>query len=563
MLEMIIAMVIMAVVFAVLVPQLRAIQRSWDTKAGNAETLQNARILMDHLQRTLVTARQISAVSSLVETHGFIQFLDGESNTYRYDVVGTTTKYIRYGPVGQLADLAGPVSRFQISCYDVNDMNAPLDPVLSPRDVRFIRVETTLTNSAGTGQDLTVTASAYLRTGAIGDETIPTLLFVSGGQIVGGGSCIPTAQENQRINLINSWGYTVNLIHHSQSLAEFDAAVVDANVAYVSGAVDAATLGVKLCAAPLGVVVEEQLAWATFGFASDVENVYTNDTINILDNTHYITMSYPIDVLVITTSPQPLRSSEGERAPALQRLASNAAPSSSSDMISVIDICGELYGGGCACGRRVQVPWGDTAFAFTSMNADGKNLMKRAIEWAAAARGSSGPGPGSGTYRDEFNASSYSGNDGTLAWMGDWVEINEDDGCVRGDEVVMGDPLASPRPPSNQLRVRDNDGGGEGVMRQANLEGAVTATLSFIYRRENLDDAGDYVAVEVSTNGTFGPWTEIDRFAGPDNESSYQPFSQDISAYIDSDFAIRFISSPNLAVTEGVWFDDVQIELSQ
>jgi len=42
MMEMIIAMVIMAVVFAVLVPQLRAIQGSWDTKAGNVETLQNA-----------------------------------------------------------------------------------------------------------------------------------------------------------------------------------------------------------------------------------------------------------------------------------------------------------------------------------------------------------------------------------------------------------------------------------------------------------------------------------------------------------------------------------------
>ena len=231
-------------------------------------------------------------------------------------------------------------------------------------------------------------------------------------------------------------------------------------------------------------------------------------------------------------------------------------------MISAIDIGGELYGGGWACGRRVQVPWGGSAFAFTSMNTDGKNLMKRAIEWAAAARGG-GAEPGEGTYRDEFNTSSYSGNDGTLAWMGDWVEINEDDGCVRGDEVVMGDPLASPRPPSNQLRVRDNDGGGEGVMRQANLEGAVTVTLSFIYRRENLDDADDYVAVEVSTNGIFGPWTEIARFAGPDNESSYQPFSQDISAYIDSDFAIRFIGSPNLAVTEGMWFDDVQIELSQ
>jgi hypothetical protein len=127
----------------------------------------------------------------------------------------------------------------------------------------------------------------------------------------------------------------------------------------------------------------------------------------------------------------------------------------------------------------------------------------------------------------------------------------------------MNDPLASPSSPSNQLRIRDNDGGGEGVMRRANLENAVTATLSLQYRRENLISAGDYVAVEVSTNGTLGPWFEITRFAGPDNDTAYQSFSMDISAYIDADFAIRFISSPDLGNKEGVWFDDVEIMLSQ
>jgi len=182
MLEMVIAMVIMAVVFAILVPQLRAIHSSWDSKAGNAETLQNARILMDHLQRTLATARQIKAVSGPAETEGFIQFLDSESNTCRYDIVGMDNKYIKYGPIGQLADLAGPVSRFQISCYDINDLDTPLDPVLNPSEVHFVKVEATLTNSAGMGRDLTLSALAYLRTGGIStDEVSHTLLFVSGG----------------------------------------------------------------------------------------------------------------------------------------------------------------------------------------------------------------------------------------------------------------------------------------------------------------------------------------------------------------------------------------------
>lgn len=339
-LEMVIAMAIMAIIFAVLVPQLRAIQNSWASKAGDAETLQNGRVLTDHLRRNLASAAEITVVSGPAETNGYIEFQDNDENSVRYDINGGTG-YVEFGPVGNLADLAGPVSQFQITCYDACDLDTPLDPVIDTSLIRLVKVQTTLTNSAGMGRDLTLTASAYLRTDAI-------------------------------------------------------------------------------------------------------------------------------------------------------------------------DLS-----------------------------------------------------PGEGTYHDEFNESSYSGNDGTLTWTGDWLEINESDGASRGDEVVTEDPLASPRPPTNQLRVRDNDGGGEGVMRQANLEGAVTATLSLLYRRAELVDAGDYVAVEVSTNGTDGPWTEIVRFEGPANEFAYQPFSQDISAYIDAHFAIRFISSPTLGGKEDVWFDEVEIQLSQ
>jgi hypothetical protein len=99
-------------------------------------------------------------------------------------------------------------------------------------------------------------------------------------------------------------------------------------------------------------------------------------------------------------------------------------------------------------------------------------------------------------------------------------------------------------------------------MREANLDGATTATLSFLYRRASLDDPTDYVAVELSINGSGGPWTEIARFEGPADESAYLTFSQDISAYISADFAIRFISSPTLDGREDVWFDEVDISIS-
>ena len=158
-LEMVIAMAIMAIIFAVIVQQFRVIQNSWDSQAGAAETLQNGRVLMDHLYRNLSKAVRITAVSGSAETNGYIEFQDNDVNNVRYDV-NSTTNYVQFGTVGDLSDLAGPVSQLQFTCYDANDLDTPITDVNS---IRFVKVETTLTNSAAMGQDKTFIASAYLR----------------------------------------------------------------------------------------------------------------------------------------------------------------------------------------------------------------------------------------------------------------------------------------------------------------------------------------------------------------------------------------------------------------
>lgn len=156
------------------------------------------------------------------------------------------------------------------------------------------------------------------------------------------------------------------------------------------------------------------------------------------------------------------------------------------------------------------------------------------------------------TFRDEFNAVSYSGSDGTATWATDWLEINESDGPSSGDERVTSDSG------SNRIRVKDNDGGGEGVEREADLSTFATATLTFVYRRDGLDDSSDYVTVDVSANGGSS-WTELDRFAGSATDSDYVSASYDISAYLASNTRIRFLSSSSMGGSDKVWFDDVQI----
>ena len=158
--EMVMALAIMAIVFAAILPQFRAISNSWDSKQAGAEALQNGRVLIEHLNRNLIKAVRITDVSDSTETDGFIAFEDNDGNTLRYDVNGTTS-YVEFGVVGALSNLAGPVSQLQFTCYDACDFDTAITDC---NYIRFVNVQTTLTNSATMGQDKTFTASAYLRT---------------------------------------------------------------------------------------------------------------------------------------------------------------------------------------------------------------------------------------------------------------------------------------------------------------------------------------------------------------------------------------------------------------
>jgi hypothetical protein len=156
-------MAIMAIIFAVIVPQLRVSENSWNSKVGAAETLQNGRILIDHLNRNLSKAARITAVSDSSETNGYIEFIDNDANNVRY-AVNTINDYVEFGPIGGPNDVAGPVSKLQFSCYGAVDLSTPITDVDA---IRSVMVEITLTNPTKHGQDMTFSTQAYIRTNAL------------------------------------------------------------------------------------------------------------------------------------------------------------------------------------------------------------------------------------------------------------------------------------------------------------------------------------------------------------------------------------------------------------
>ena len=130
-----------------------------------------------------------------------------------------------------------------------------------------------------------------------------------------------------------------------------------------------------------------------------------------------------------------------------------------------------------------------------------------------------------------------------------WAEIGEGTNPSGGEVRVVNDQS------DFQLRVKQKDRGNE---READLSGFASATLSFDYRRHSLDDANDFITVEMSNNGG-GSWTEIDRFEGPATDATYQSISYDISAYISTDTRLRFVSSATLGNNDIVYYDNIEI----
>ena len=194
-----------------------------------------------------------------------------------------------------------------------------------------------------------------------------------------------TAQEDAKKTLIEGWGYSVTLIDESDSQANFDAAAALADVAYVAEDITSGELGTKLREATIGVVIEEEKITDEFGISSG-ETTFTQASIEITDNTHYITEPFSLGTVTFSSSAQPVGGRAGTLAPGLAVLA--LRPSSSTSMLDVIDTGGVLFDTGTAAGRRVKLPWGGNGFDINSLTAEGLDIMRRALEWGAGVENS-------------------------------------------------------------------------------------------------------------------------------------------------------------------------------
>lgn len=216
-----------------------------------------------------------------------------------------------------------------------------------------------------------------------GGTSAPTILFVSGQPADGdGGLGTPTAQEQLRIDLMNSWGYAVTVISDQASQTELDDELANSVMVYVSGQVGSASLGTKLNATDLGIVTESFGHAETLGFYNGATSSTANkQQIHITNATHYITNQHTTGTLSVVSSDQTMKWTTSATAPDAVKLADVDAALSYPTML-ILDQNDTLADGSTAAGRRCQLPWGEGGFDTASLNADGQIIMQRAIEWA-------------------------------------------------------------------------------------------------------------------------------------------------------------------------------------
>jgi len=155
------------------------------------------------------------------------------------------------------------------------------------------------------------------------------------------------------------------------------------------------------------------------------------------------------------------------------------------------------------------------------------------------------------TVRDEFNATSYAGNNGTQNWRNAWQELGESNGP--GSGIVEADTT----PAALEIGGRNIDITGYGVVRAADLSGAVSATLSFDYWRRRTSNRSVTVAVWDDDTGSWVNLRSYPNSAATPTVPTTETF--DITPYISANTQIRFLGSGWAFNRSYLFFDNVQI----
>jgi type II secretory pathway pseudopilin PulG len=169
--ELTIAVAIMATVFTAVLPLFAGIRNSSEARWAGLEMVQNARVLNEFLCRHLAEARRVVGVSGPTDDRGYIEFETAAGTLCRCGVADGGD--IEFGPVdaGQgrtgseptpapAGILAGPVEYLRFTCHDGNDL---VRPAATAGQIRLVTWEVGWRSANRLTHGRTISGSCCLR----------------------------------------------------------------------------------------------------------------------------------------------------------------------------------------------------------------------------------------------------------------------------------------------------------------------------------------------------------------------------------------------------------------
>ena len=162
---------------------------------------------------------------------------------------------------------------------------------------------------------------------------------------------------------------------------------------------------------------------------------------------------------------------------------------------------------------------------------------------------------GSGTYRDDFDAISFSGSNGSLGWASNWVEGGEADGASAGRAQVTVDSRCL----AGGCGYLSAGGATTAALRRgADLAGATSATLTFSHRRTKVGNNAGLIRVSVSSNGGSS-WATMATYPLDVTDAAQANKTFNILTFASAQTQIRFQVESTPGQSGRYYFDAVQI----
>lgn len=163
------------------------------------------------------------------------------------------------------------------------------------------------------------------------------------------------------------------------------------------------------------------------------------------------------------------------------------------------------------------------------------------VTYVAGSAQVTAPNPALSNVRDNFGSNVLNNNDGSVNWVGSWVESDSTQSATAGFVQVNG----------GRLRLTQ----ASDVYRQVNLSGRSWARLTFDYATsDSLEDA-DASWVEVATSAA-GPWTTVLTFV---NDVAGSVTYHIPAALLSATTTVRFRTTGHGRNGEYTYFDNVDV----